>query len=72
MIKLTTSAKENSLAPKEKSIYMFVENHPGCQSGEIAEKLNIPLGTVKRILTYLVNEKQIIKHGSGPGTNYSL
>ncbi len=72
MIKLTTSAKEISLAPKEKSIYMFVENHPGCQSGEIAEKLNIPLGTVKRILTYLVNKKQIIKHGSGPGTNYSL
>jgi Fic family protein len=29
MIKLTTSAKEISLAPKEKSIYMFVENHPG-------------------------------------------
>lgn len=72
MIKLTASAKEISLAPKEKSIYMFVENHPGCQSGEIAEKLNIPLGTVKRILSFLVNEKQIIKHGSGPGTNYSL
>ena len=72
MVKLATSAKETALAPKEKSIYMFIENHPGCQSGEIADKLDIPSGTVKRILADLVSKKQIIKHGSGPGTNYSL
>ena len=72
MVKLATSVKETTLVPKVKSIYMFIENYPGCQSGEIADKLDIPSGTVKRILADLVSKKLIIKHGSGPGTNYSL
>jgi Fic family protein len=72
MVKLDSTTKEITLAPKERSILLYIENHSGCQSGEIAQKLDLPLGTVKRILTDLVDRKMIIKHGSGPGTNYSL
>jgi Fic family protein len=61
-----------SLGPKEKTVYLFIENHPGSQSGNIADKLNIGLPTVKKILTALVQKGLIIKHGAGAGTNYSL
>jgi DNA-binding MarR family transcriptional regulator len=59
-----------SLGPKEKNVYLFIENHPGSQSGDIAKKLNIGLLTVKKILTALVQQKLIVKHGAGAGTNY--
>lgn len=72
MAKLTTQGSAASLGPKEKSIYLFIENHPGSRSGDISEKLNIGLPTVKKILTALVQQKLIIKHGAGAGTNYSL
>ncbi|MEL6926009.1 MAG: MarR family transcriptional regulator, partial [Bacteroidota bacterium] len=45
---------ETKLAPREKSILVFINETPGCKSGEIASKLNIPNPTVKRILTELV------------------
>lgn len=72
MVKLDSTTKEATLTPKERSILLYIENHSGCQSGEIPQKLDIPLGAVKRILTDLADRKMIIKHGSGPGTNYSL
>lgn len=72
MTKLSAQGTVASLGPKEKSIYLFIENHPGSQSGDIAEKLNIGLPTVKKILTALVQQKLIVKHGAGAGTNYSL
>ncbi|MBN8878288.1 MAG: Fic family protein [Sphingobacteriales bacterium] len=72
MAKLTTQGTVASLGPKEKSIYLFIENHPGSRSGDISEKLSIGLPTVKKILTALVQQKLIIKHGAGAGTNYSL
>lgn len=72
MTKLSAQGTVASLGPKEKSIYLFIENHPGSQSGNIAEKLNIGLPTVKKILTALVQQKLIVKHGAGAGTNYSL
>ena len=72
MTKLTAQGSLANLGPKEKSIYLFIENHPGSRSGEISEKLNIGLPTVKKILTALVKQKLIIKHGAGAGTNYSL
>lgn len=72
MAKLSAQGTGASLAPKEKSIYLFIENHPGSKSGDIAEKLNIGLPTVKKILTALVQQKLIVKHGAGAGTNYSL
>jgi Fic family protein len=72
MTKLSAQGTVANLAPKEKSIYLFIENHPASQSGNIAEKLNIGLPTVKKILTSLVQQNLIIKHGAGAGTNYSL
>lgn len=72
LTKLSAQGTVASLGPKEKSVYLFIENHPGSQSGDIAKKLNIGLPTVKKILTTLVQQKLIIKHGAGAGTNYSL
>ncbi len=60
------------MAPREKQIYNLIENHPGIQSGGVSERLNIPLPTIKRILTGMVNQKILVKHGVGAGTNYSI
>jgi Fic family protein len=69
--KLTTRAHTSTqLAPREKNILAFIENHPGSKSSDIAEKLNIPLSTVKKILTGMVESKTLLKYGAGTGTNY--
>lgn len=70
--KLTTEGIESSLSPKEKSILVFISDHSGTKSGEIAAKLKIPNSTVKKILSELVSKNLIEKYGAGPGTNYSL
>lgn len=70
--KLEKSGMQSKLSPKEKSIITFIGNHSGCKSGEIAQKLDIPNPTVKRILSDLIEKKLIEKHGTGPGTNYSI
>ena len=72
MIKLESKGVESRLSPREKSIVAFVENNPGCKSGDIAKKLGIPSPTVKRILPELIKKKLIEKFGTGPGTNYSI
>ena len=70
MEKLKTKTRDSHLSLKEKNILAFIENHPRCQSGEIAEKLNIPLPTVKRILSSMVKNNMILKYGAGAGINY--
>lgn len=70
--KLNTQGVESSLSPKEKSILVYISDHPGTKSGEIASKLNIPNPTVKKILSKLVSKNLIEKYGSGPGTNYGI
>lgn len=72
MNKLSVQGQETNLGPKEKNVYAFIESHPGCKTGDIAESLAISIPTVKRILTNLLTQKMIIKHGAGAGTNYSL
>ncbi|CAN5150123.1 hypothetical protein BH23BAC1_BH23BAC1_41090 [soil metagenome] len=72
MNKLDKQGAESRLAPREKSIITFIENHPGCKSGDIARRLGIPSPTVKRILPDLIEKNLIEKHGSGPGTNYTV
>ncbi|PSR03112.1 MAG: Fic family protein, partial [Bacteroidetes bacterium SW_11_45_7] len=72
MEKLEKQGGEAELAPREKSILTFMENHPGCKSGDIAKRLGIPSPTVKRILPDLIKKNLIEKHGSGPGTNYTV
>lgn len=57
-------------APREKNIIAFIENHPGSKSSEIADRLAIPLSTVKKLLTSMVTNKVILKYGVGAGTNY--
>lgn len=61
-----------TLSPRDKAIITYIENHPGSRSGVIGEQLNIPSPTVKKILAELVAKKLLKKHGSGPGTNYSV
>ena len=72
MQKLEKSGIETKLSPREKAIIVFIDNHPGCKSGEVAKKLNIPSPTVKRILPDLIEKNLIEKHGTGPGTNYTI
>jgi Fic family protein len=72
MQKLETKGIEGQLSPREKSIITFISNHPGCKSGDIANKLAIPSPTVKRILSDLLSKGMLEKHGVGPGTNYTI
>ena len=71
MQKLELRGLETKLSPREKAIITFIGNYPGCKSGDIAKKLGITGPTVKRILPDLIAKKLIVKHGTGPGTNYS-
>jgi len=69
--KFKTKANSTAhIAPREKNILEYIVNHPGSKSSKIAEKLNIPLPTVKKILTIMVENKLIFKYSSGAGTNY--
>ena len=70
--KLKIEGVESSLSPKEKSILVYISDHPGTKSGKIATKLKIPNPTVKKILSKLVSNNLIEKYGSGPGTNYGI
>jgi len=70
--KLGDEGVEQMLSPREKSILVFISDHPGCRSGQISQKLDIPSPTVKRTLSEMTSKGLIQKHGSGPGTNYSL
>jgi hypothetical protein len=71
MQKLETQQSQNALNPREKKIVKFIEAYPGVKSGEIAYKLNIPLPSVKRILSEMIAKKIISKNGNGTGTNYT-
>jgi DNA-binding Lrp family transcriptional regulator len=70
MDKLKVRNSIAQLSPKEKNILAFVENRPGTKSGEIAKGLNIPLPTVKKIISIMVENKVLLKYGAGAGTNY--
>jgi len=71
MQKLETQQSQNALNPREKKIVQFIEAYPGVKSSEIASKLNIPLPSVKRILSEMIADKIISKNGIGTGTNYT-
>ena len=58
--------------PKEKLIFTIIQNRPNIQSGEISEKLAIPLPTVKRILSELIKKGVIEKQGSGRNVSYTI
>jgi hypothetical protein len=48
----------------------ITENHAGSSSGDISNKLAIPLPTVKKTLVELLNKKVITKEGVGRATGY--
>jgi DNA-binding MarR family transcriptional regulator len=60
------------LSAREKAILTFIENHPGSKSGEISEKLGIPILTIKRALSELYNKNLVERHGLGAGVNYTI
>ncbi len=60
------------LTQREKAVLVFVEANPGCRSGQVAERLGIPLPTVKKILSSLVASTRLTRRGSGPGLNYII
>ena len=70
MQKLAVREIETQSSPREKMVLTFIGNHPGCKSGQIAEKLAIPSPTVKRILAELIIQQRIEKEGRGPATVY--
>jgi len=72
MMKLEQTGIESNLSPKEKSVLTIIANYPGCKSGIIAKKLQIPNPTIKKILKSLTDKKLIEKHSAGPGTNYTI
>jgi Fic family protein len=72
MNKLEVQGSTATMSVREKKVYIFIENNPGSQSGEMAERLDIPLPTVKRMLTDMLRRKLIEKSGIGKGTNYTI
>lgn len=72
MKKLDRKGENDKMSTREKSVYSFIEAHPGKKSGEIAEALDIPLPTVKRLLSYMVAKNLISKEGVGVGTTYII
>jgi DNA-binding Lrp family transcriptional regulator len=71
MQKLDTRQSTNALNPREKKIVQLIEAYPGVKSSEIAAKLNIPLPSVKRLLSEMIANKIISRNGIGTGTNYT-
>ena len=70
--KVKKKEQREGIGMREQNIYSLIENYPGISSGEIAEKLKIPNSTVKRILADLVRMRNLIVHGAGRGTSYSI
>ena len=71
MQKLEVQKSGNQMSPREKMIFAYIDSHPGAKSGEIATSLNIPLPTVKRLLSEMTAAKFLAKYGTGTGTNYT-
>jgi DNA-binding MarR family transcriptional regulator len=72
LAKLRLQENTGKLSPKEKSILLFIGDHPVTKSGEISKKLEIAIPTAKRILASLAARQLIEKHGIGSGTYYTL
>lgn len=60
------------LLPREKLVVSFIQNHPGCKSGDISKGLSISRMMVIRQLTILIEKNLIEKHGTGSGTQYTI
>jgi len=65
-------AEGEQLLPREKLVVNFIQNHPGCKSGDIAKSLGVSRIIVIRLLSVLIGKNIIEKHGSGSGTQYTI
>jgi Fic family protein len=70
--KLEEARIDTPLLQREKRIMLFIQNHPGCASGKISKKLDIPLPTVKKSLGELIDKRLISKEGQGKATGYFI
>jgi len=70
LVKLEESRTEQPVSQREKRILFFIQNHAGCKSSEIANKLDMALPTVKKSLAELILKRTIIKEGRGKSTVY--
>lgn len=70
--KLQMNGMESQLSPKEKLVYTIIQSRPNIQSGEISEKLAMPLPTVKRLLFSLTSKSLIQKQGNGRNVSYTI
>lgn len=72
MHKLHIQGNTARMSLREKKIYTLIKNQPGCKSSEVAQRLNIPLPTVKRILMEMTDRKFLIRQGMGKATSYTV
>lgn len=64
--------EKDQLLPREKLVVSFIQNHPGCKSGQISKGLGFSRMIVIRLLSSLLEKKLIEKHGTGSGTQYTI
>ncbi len=72
MQKLQFHHTDEKLLPREKLVVHFIQNHPGCKSGDIVKGLGISRMIVIRLLAVLINNNIVEKHGAGSGTQYTI
>lgn len=72
MHKLNIHEAGELLKPREKLIVSFIQNNPGCKTGEIAKALGISRIIIIRALAPLMEQNIIEKHGVGSGTQYTI
>jgi Fic family protein len=70
LLKLEEHKTDQPISPRDKRILFFIQNHPGCGSGEIAKKLDLVLATVKKSLSKMIVMGLITKEGRGKSTGY--
>ena len=70
LLKLNENKTDQPSSTREKRILFFIQNYPGCSSGEIAKKLDLVLATVKKTLSDMVVKGMITKEGRGKSTGY--
>ena len=72
MKKLQLHLTDEQLLPREKLIASFIQDHPGCKSGDLVKGLGIARLTIIRSLSILLEKNIIEKHGIGSGTVYTI
>ncbi len=65
-------AEGAQLLPREKLVVIFIQNHPGCKSSDIAKGLGISRMIIIRVLSALLDKNLIEKHASGSATQYTI